>query len=314
MRVAIFGAGAVGAYVGGRLAQAGVPVAFLARGDHLHALASHGLRVGSPQGDFVVQPWLVTDDPTVVGTVDVVVVGVKTWQLPEVVRALPALVGPDTCVVPLQNGVEAPTQLAQGVGAQAVLGGCCRVMSVRVAPGHIQHRGGIHPYLLVGELDNRHSARAERLCQVLDQAGVTAAMPPDIQVAMWEKFVQVAAFSGVGAVTRAPVGTLCSLPETRALLEQVMQEIVAVARAQNIALPADVIPTAMAQLASFPPGGTNSTQRDLMAGRPSELEAHAGAVVRLGQAMGVPTPLNTFLYHSLLPLELHARGHLVFPT
>jgi len=123
MRIAIFGAGAVGAYVGGRLAQAGVPVAFLARGDHLHALASHGLRVDSPQGDFVVQPWLVTDDPTTVGIMDVVVVGVKTWQLPEVARALPALVGPDTCVVPLQNGVEAPTQLAQGVGAQAVLGG-----------------------------------------------------------------------------------------------------------------------------------------------------------------------------------------------
>ncbi len=104
-----------------------------------------------------------------------------------------------------------------------------------------------------------------------------------------------------------------ALPETRALLEQVMQEIVAVARAGHIMLPADVIPTAMAQLARFPPGGTNSTQRDLMAGRPSELDAHAGAVVRLGRARGVPTPLHTFLYHSLLPLELHARGHLVFP-
>jgi 2-dehydropantoate 2-reductase len=105
MRVAIFGAGAVGAYVGGRLAQTGVPVAFLARGDHLHALARLGVRVDSPQGDFVVRPWLVTDDPTAVGIVDVVIVGVKTWQLPEVARALPALVGPDTCVVPLQNGV-----------------------------------------------------------------------------------------------------------------------------------------------------------------------------------------------------------------
>jgi 2-dehydropantoate 2-reductase len=288
MRIAIFGAGAVGAYVGGRLAQAGSQVAFLARGDHLHALANHGLRVESPHGDFAVQPWLATDDPTQVGIVDVVVVGVKTWQLPEVARALPALVGPETCVVPLQNGVEAPTQLAQVVGAQAVLGGCCRVMSVRVAPGHIHHRGGIDPYLLVGELDHRRSARAERLCQVLGHAGVTAAMPPDIQVAMWEKFVQVTAFSGVGAVTRAPVGTLCTLPETRALLEQVMREIVAVARAWHVALPADVIPTAMAQLASFPPSGTNSTQRDLMAGRPSELDAHAGAVVRLGHALGVP--------------------------
>lgn len=313
MRMAIFGAGAVGAYVGGRLAQAGVPVAFVARGDHLHALAHDGLRVESPQGDFVVRPWLVTDDSTMVGIVDAVIVGVKTGQLPEVLRALPALVGPDTCVVPLQNGVEAPTKLAHAVGGQAVVGGCCRIMSVCVAPGHIQHRGGLDPSLLIGELDHRRSARVERLCQGLQQAGVTAAIPPDIQVAMWEKCVQVAAFSGVGAVTRAPVGILCTLPETRALLEQVMQEIVAVARAGHVALPADVIPTAMAQLASFPPGGTNSTQRDLMAGRPSELEAHAGAVVRLGHARGVPTPLNTFFYHSLLPLERHARGHLVFP-
>ena len=137
MRMAIFGAGAVGASVGGRLAQAGVPVAFVARGDHLHALAHDGLRVESPQGDFVVRPWLVTDDPTMVGIVDVVIVGVKTGQLPEVAHALPALVGPDTCVVPLQNGVEAPTQLAHAVGGQAVVGAPRRVAE---APGEERER------------------------------------------------------------------------------------------------------------------------------------------------------------------------------
>jgi len=314
MRIAIFGAGAVGAYVGGRLAQAGEQVAFLARGDHLRALARHGLRVDSPQGDFVIQPWLATDDPTQVGLVDVVVVGVKTWHLPEVARALPVLVGSHTCVVPLQNGVEASAQLAEVMGARAVLGGCCRIMSARVAPGHIQHRGSLDPALLVGEVDNRCSARVEALCQALNRAGVATIIPSDIQAAVWQKFLQVAAFGGVGAVTRAPVGILCSLPATCALMTQVMQEIVAVAEAQHIALPADVIPATLAELTQFPQGGTNSMQRDLMNGRPSELEAHAGAVVRLGQALGVPTPVNTFLYHSLLPLELHARGHLVFPT
>ena len=229
-------------------------------------------------------------------------------------RALPALVGPHTCVVPLQNGVEASAQLAAVVGAQAVLGGCCRIMSTRVAPGHIHHRGSLDPALLVGEVDNRRSARVEALCQALCQAGVTTVIPADMQGAVWHKFLQVAAFGGVGAVTRAPIGTLCHLPETRALMTQVMQEIVAVAQAQHIALPADVIPATLAELAQFPPGGTNSMQRDLMSGRPSELEAHAGAVVRLGQALGVPTPVNTFLYHSLLPLEHQARGRLVFPT
>ena len=152
------------------------------------------------------------------------------------------------------------------------------------------------------------------LCQALNRAGVATVIPSDIQAAVWQKFLQVAAFGGVGAVTRAPVGILCSLPATRALMTQVMQEIVAVAKAEHIALPADVIPVTLGELAQFPQGGTNSMQRDLMNGRPSELEAHAGAVVRLGQALGVPTPVNTFLYHSLLPLELHARGHLVFPT
>lgn len=314
MRVAIFGAGAVGAYIGGRLAQAGEQVAFVARGEHLQAVARHGLRVDSPQGDFVLQPWLVTDDPTQVGIVDVVVVGVKTWHLPEVAQALPPLVGPDTCVLPLQNGVEASTQLAQGVGPQAVLGGCCRIMSARVAPGHIQHRGSLEPALLVGELDNRRSTRVEHLCRALCQAGIHTVIAPDIQVAVWQKFLQVAAFGGVGAVTRAPVGILCQLPATRALMTQVMQEIVAVAQAQYIALPDDAIPVALADLEHFPPGGTNSMQRDLMHGRPSELEAHAGAVVRLGQALGVPTPLRTFLYSSLLPMELQARGRLVFPS
>jgi 2-dehydropantoate 2-reductase len=187
-------------------------------------------------------------------------------------------------------------------------------MSVRVAPGHIQHRGSLAPALVVGEVDNRRSTRVEGLCQALCQAGVMTVIPADMQEAVWHKFLQVAAFGGVGAVTRAPIGTVCRLSETRVLMVQVMQEIVTVAQAQHIALPADVIPRTLEELAEFPPGGTNSMQRDLMSGRPSELEAHAGAIVRLGQALGVPTPVNTFLYHSLLPLELQARGHLAFPS
>ncbi len=314
MRIAILGAGGVGAYIGGRLAQTGEQVAFIARGEHLSALRRDGLSVESPHGDFVLQPWLATEDPTQVGIVDLVIVGVKTWQLPEAARALPPLVGPETCVIPLQNGVEAPSQLVQVIGQEPVLGGCCWLMSMRVAPGQIRHRGGIDPYLVIGELDHRRSARAERLCRVFSRAGLTAAIAPDIQATLWAKLVQTAAFSGVGAVTGAPIGITRSLPETRALLEQVMHEVAAVARARHVALPGDVVPTAMAQLDALPPEGTNSTQRDLMAGRPSELEAHTGAVVRLGHEAGVPTPLNTVLYHCLLPRERRARGLLVFPS
>ncbi len=312
MRVAVFGAGAVGGYFGGRLAQAGEDVIFIARGEHLRAIQAHGLRVDSVAGDFVIHPAQATDDPTRVGIVDVVLVGVKAWQVEEAARAMRPLVGPETFVVPLENGVEAPTQLAQVLGADHVLGGLCRIISTVVEPGHIRHPG-MEPYIAFGELDNRPSERAERLRQAFVRAGVRAEVPPDIHVALWEKFLFIASFSGVGAVTRAPAGVLCSLPETRGMLRQAMEEIVAVARARGIALPPEAIPQTMALVEGLPPGGTASMQRDIMAERPSELESQSGAVVRLGREVGVETPLHAFIYYSLLPLELKARGKIAFP-
>jgi 2-dehydropantoate 2-reductase len=159
-----------------------------------------------------------------------------------------------------------------------------------------------------GELDNRPSERTGRLRRAFERAGVTAETPPDIHVAMWEKFLFIASFSGVAAVTRAPVGVLRSLPETCRMLEQAMGEALAVARARGIALPEEAISRTMALIDGLPPGGTASMQRDIMAGRSSELEAQNGALVRLGQQAGVATPVHTFIYHALLPSELRARG------
>jgi 2-dehydropantoate 2-reductase len=312
MRIAVFGTGAVGGYFGGRLAQAGEEVIFIARGEHLQALRSHGLQVDSVKGDFVVQPVQATDDPAQVGVVDVALVGVKAWQVPEAAQAMRPMVGPDTFVVPLQNGVEAPTQLATVLGAQHVLGGLCKIISFILGPGHIRH-AGIEPYVAFGELDNQASERAEGLRQAFARAaGVTVEIPPDIQVAMWDKFLFIASFSGVGAVTRAPAGVLRSVPETRQLLEQAMREIFAVARAREIALPGDLVEQTMAVVDGLPPDGTASMQRDIMEGRPSELASQNGAVVRLGQEAGIATPLHHFIYHSLLPLELRARGQVQF--
>jgi 2-dehydropantoate 2-reductase len=314
MRIAVFGAGAVGGYFGGRLALAGEEVVFIARGEHLQALRTHGLRVDSPKGDFVVQPVQATDDPAQVGVVDVVLVGVKAWQVPEAAQAMHPLVGPETFVVPLQNGVEAPAQLAAVLGEQHVLGGLCKVTSLVAGPGHIRH-AGTEPYVAFGELDNRRSERAERLRQAFGRvAGVTVEVPPDIQAAMWEKFLFIASFSGVGAVARAPAGVLRSLPETRQMLEQAMHEVLAVARARDIALSEDAIHRAMAFVDSLPPGGTASMQRDIINGKPSELEFQNGAVVRMGREVGVDTPLHTFIYHCLLPLELRAQGRVPFPA
>jgi 2-dehydropantoate 2-reductase len=312
MRIAVFGSGAVGGYFGGRLAQAGEEVVFIARGAHLEALRSAGLRVDSPKGDLIIQPAQATDDPGQVGAVDAVLVGVKAWQVPQAAQAIRPMLGPDTCVAPLQNGVEAPAQLAAALGERHVLGGLCRIISMLAAPGHIRHVGG-EPYVAFGELDNRPSPRAERLRQAFARAsGLTVEIPPDIQAAMWEKFLFIAAFSGVGAVARAPAGILRSLPETRELLQEAMQEVWAVARARGVAVPEDLVEKTMAFVDGLPPGGTASMQRDIIEGRPSELAAQNGAVVRLGAEAGVATPVHGFILRSLWPLELRARGELDF--
>jgi 2-dehydropantoate 2-reductase len=311
MRIAVFGTGAVGGYFGGRLAQAGEEVVFIARGKQLQALRDQGLRVDSLRGDFVLPSVQATDDPVQVGVVDVVIVGVKAWQVPEAARACRPLIGPDTFVVPLQNGVEAPDQLAAVLGAEHVLGGLCRIVSFVVAPGHVRH-AGMEPYVALGELDNRSSKRAERLRAAFERAGVTAEIPPDIRVALWQKFLFIASFSGVGAVTRAPAGVLRARPETRRMLQQAMQEVLAVAAAREMALPEGTIGQTMALVDKLPPGGTASMQRDIMEGRPSELESQNGAVVRLGREVEVTTPLHAFIYHSLLPMELQARGQVQF--
>ncbi len=311
MRIAVFGAGGVGGYFGGRLAQAGEEVVFIARGAHLQALQTQGLQVESVLGNFVVQPVQATDDPRQVGVVDAVLVAVKAWQVPEVAEAMRPLLRPATCAVPLQNGVEAPEQLVAVLGPTHVVGGVCGLVSFIVAPGHIRHAAGV-PFVQLGELDNRPSERLDRLRQAFEQAKVQIELPADIQCALWMKFLFITPWSGLGALTRAPIGVWRSLPETHRLSEQAVCEVLAVACARGVAVPVDALQKTMALLDSVPPEATASLQRDVMAGRPSELEAQIGAVVRLGEAAGVATPLHAFIYASLLPLERRARGQLQF--
>jgi 2-dehydropantoate 2-reductase len=311
MRIAIFGAGSVGGYFGGRLSQAGEDVVFIARGDHLNAMLKHGLRVDSINGDFVVQPVQATDDPSKIGKVDVVLVGVKAWQVSEAAEAMRPMIGSETVVLPLQNGLEAPAQLSEILGDQHVLGGLCGLFCYVAEPGHIVH-AGVDPFVKFGELDNHRSQRVELLLDKFIMAGVNTEIPPDIQVAMWMKFMTITVWSGIGATTRAPAGIWRSLPETRRMAEQALQEIMAVAKAHNISLSEETLQTTMAIYDGLIPQSTASLQRDVMHGRPSELEAQIGAVVRFGQEVDVATPLFSFIYHSLLPMELRARGQLQF--
>jgi len=308
LRVAVFGSGAVGGYFGGRLAEAGEDVQFIARGRHLAAIRKHGLLVHSVEGDFRVEPGRFTGDPSAVGPVDVVLLGVKAWQVPEAAEAMRPLVAECTFIVPLQNGIEAPDQLAGVFGAGRVLGGLCRILSWVERPGVIRHTG-VGPYIAFGELDGGSSSRAENLRQAFSRTrGVNVEVPRDIRVAMWSKFVFIAALSGVGALTRVPIGMIRSQAETRRLLEEALEEIYAVAVAQRVALPTDTVEKTLEFIDDLPAEGTASMQRDIMQGRPSELEAQVGAVVRLGDRAGIPVPVHRLIYAALLPLERQARG------
>ncbi len=309
MRIAVYGAGGVGGYFGGRLAEAGEDVVFIARGDHLRAIQSHGLRVESPKGDFVIQPAQAAADPAQVGQVDFILLGVKAWQVPQAAHAMRPMLGEDTLVLPLQNGVDAPQQLSEVLGPERVLGGLCRISAMVAAPGHIRHVG-IEPYIAFGHQGQPPSQRCELLRDAFERAGVRAELPPDIQAAMWEKFVFIAAISGVGAVTRMPVGGLRSIPETRQMLADALQETVELAQALGVSLPEGLADRTLALIDGLPAGATASMQRDLMEGRPSELDAQNGAVVRMAAQAGVRTPVHAFLYASLLPQELQARGEL----
>jgi 2-dehydropantoate 2-reductase len=313
MRIAVFGTGGAGGYFGARLAQAGEEVAFIARGAHLAAIRRDGLRLDTPEGELVIAPARATDRPEAVGPVDLVLLGVKAWQVREAAAAMAPLLGPETMVVPLQNGVEAADELAAVLGSGPVLGGLCRTFSWVTAPGRIRNIGPFNA-ILFGERDNRPSARAERLRETLLRAGLGAEIPPDIGVAVWEKFLLVTTFGAIGALARAPIGVLRALPETRALLARCAAEALAVGRARGVALPPDGVAGTLAMLDKLAPASTTSLQRDLADGRPSELEAWSGAVVRLGRAAGVPTPLHETVYHAMLPGERRARGLLAYPA
>jgi len=313
MRIGVFGIGGVGGYFGGKLAQAGEEVIFIARGEHLQAIQQSGLRVDSPKGDFHIKPAQATDDPRTAGVVDCVLVGVKAWQVSAAAAAMKPMVGEQTVVLPLQNGVDAPKELAAVLGVEHVLGGLCKISAQVIAPGHIRHMG-MEPTIVFGEIGDWGSASAimavqvERLRDIFSRAGVRAETPADIQAAMWEKFLFIVAISGVGSVARAPVGEVVSLAGSRRMLEQVMEEIYAVALAKGVSLAEDAVSRTMAFVAGLPASSVPSMQRDILNGKPSELEYQNGAVVRMGQESGVPTPVNAFIYSSLLPQERRARG------
>lgn len=329
-RIAVVGTGAVGGYFGGRLAEAGYQTCFVARGETLTALQQVGLRVHSPLGNIALLPSQIRAVATLaeVGPVDAVILAVKTWQVPELAPQLVPAVAEGGVVLPLQNGVEAPDQLAAVLGRHRVLGGLCRIMAQRIAPAEIRHIGA-EPTVILGTLPSSEEAppdqtaqatqaaqtmqamqtmqMAQALQQAFVKAGVRCSLHDQIVTALWEKLAFIAAVGGVGAATRSPVGEVRSLAESRALLAQAVTEVSTVAAAQGVPLASDLPASALSYIDNLPAAGTASLQRDIAAGVPSELEALIGVIVRQGRAFGVATPLFSTLYACLLPSERRAR-------
>ncbi len=299
--------GGVGGYFGGKLAEAGVDTVFVARGATLAALRSRGLRVDSINGNFVVDDAPATDDPSSVGPVDAVIFATKAWQVPEAAEKARPLIGENTIAVPLENGMEAPDHLARAFGREHVLGGLCGIVSYIVAPGHIRH-AAIDPFVMFGELDNSRTARVERLREAFMGAGIKADIPDDIHRSMWSKFLFIAPMSAIGALARVPIGVWRSIPETREMAIRALREMVAVATARGVNLGDDAVERALERYDGMAPDSTSSLQRDIMEAKPSELDAQAGAIVRLGREAGVPTPVCEALYALLLPQERKVRG------
>jgi len=305
MKIAIFGSGGVGGYFGGLLARAGHEVAFIARGAHLHALRENGLKVRSVHGDFDIPHVFATDDPIEFGPTDLTICTIKTYDIGIIADTMHPLIGPQTALLPLQNGVETPDLLAQHFGP-AVLGGAVWVVSAVSEPGII-HQQSQFRRIVLGELDGRDTPRLHTIQDALANSGATVEITGDIRKVLWTKLLFIASFSGITSVTRAPAGPVMACAESRSLLERAMREVEAVAHAKGLHLDADVVEKTMDFCDKMTPDATSSMQRDVAAGRRLEYDAMNGAVVRAGQESGISTLVHEFFWMCLKVVDSMAK-------
>jgi 2-dehydropantoate 2-reductase len=311
MRIAMMGSGGVGGFFGGRLAKAGYDVTFIARGSHLAAMRERGLTIESPaQGDIHIPQVKATDDPAKVGPVDLVIFSVKLWDTESAARSIKPMIGPDTGVVSLQNGVIKDDILRSVLDAKHVMGGVGYVASHISRPGVIDQVGTMQR-IIIGEYDGRESERARFLHTALLDAGVTAELSHDIRRAIWEKYVFLVGLSATTTAMRTTLGPIRSNPRTRAFLLDIMREVVAVGRALGVALDVDFAEKRLAFADSLPADMTSSMHHDLERGNRLEVDWLSGGVVKLGAEAGVPTPANRAVCDIL---ALHAMGREAVPA
>ncbi len=306
MKIAVMGTGGVGGYYGGMLARAGHEVAFIARGAHLEALRKRGLAVKSVHGDFTLPPVNATDRPAEVGPVALIIVSVKTLATEEAAEAMRPMVGPQTSVLSFQNGIDAAERIGAVVGMGPMVGAATWLSSAIEAPGVIRQVSQFRRIVL-GELDGRITPRVEGLAEALKGTGATVEISDNIMKVLWTKFVFISAISGVGSLTRLPIGDYRSVAETRALLVTLMEEVKAVSLASGVELDPGVIDGVLNLIDHAGPEIKPSMQRDVETGRCSELDSMVGIVGRKGQELDIPTPAADMVYAALLPGEIKAR-------
>jgi 2-dehydropantoate 2-reductase len=306
MRIVVMGSGGVGGYFGAKLAQAGADVAFVARGAHLAAIRERGLEVRSPLGDLRLERPVATDDPASLGKADLVLFSVKLWDTEPAARAIVPLIGPDTAVVSLQNGVGKDEELRGIVGSAAVMGGVCYIATRIESPGVIEHSGRMQK-LVFGEYGGERSRRAERFFEACASSGIDAEISADIHRSIWEKFVFLVGLSGTTAATRRPIGAIRGHPRTRAFLLDAMRETVAVGRALGVGLHPDYAQQRLEFCDTLPAAMTSSMHHDLERGNRLEVRWLSGEVVHRGEQARVPTPVNRAILNTLV---LHEMGRL----
>ncbi|WP_299897805.1 2-dehydropantoate 2-reductase [uncultured Aquimarina sp.] len=307
MHTVIIGIGGVGGYFGGKIAFSGQKVSMLARGAHLEAILQDGLQVKSIEGDFITAPFLVTDNIHQIDKADLILICTKSWQVKDAAEIIKPLLKDTTVVIPLQNGADNAEKIISVIDKKYVLGGLCKIYSKIESPGIISHFGH-PPEIIFGELDKSKSDRLLRIKEVFDKAGFKNKISEDIQVDIWSKFMFIATVSGLGALTRATIGEMFAHPELNSILRATASEIYQVAIAKKVAMPPTIVEGIMNFIKNQPYDATASTQRDIMEGRPSELENFNGFIVNEGKKLGIDTPTNTFIYSCLQPMEAKARS------
>jgi 2-dehydropantoate 2-reductase len=303
MKIGVMGAGAIGGYIGARLASVGAEVTFVARGPHLAAIREKGLRIQSPLGDVHIDPASATEDPAAVGEVDVVLLGTKLYDVEAAAAAISPMLGRHTAVVCLQNGVDAPEIVARLQGRERVVGGVVMINGEITAPGVIRHNALNR--LTLGELDGRSSARVEQLVALANGAGIETVRSPDIRLEIWRKFLVLAPMGALSAMTRVPLARIREHPDTWRLAEDGMREVVAVANTQGVELTEDDVERTLAFVRTMPPTWRASLAVDLEQGRRLEIDWLSGTVCRLGESAGIATPFHRVV---LGALRAHAAG------